>query len=423
MRSRRFSVSCSQKSPEEAESDARSFEIETMLQQEAKQNSKPIKLLILGAGESGKSTVLKQMKLMNGINYSQQEITLFRLAITKNIITCAQTLVHAMDTLEIPYGFDPLTVKETDGSQLSPEDLKNTTFASPVSNAMAAVSPPNSLYSHYSKPSLLVSKHSMVEGAVWRREDPVAKAAVEAYRWASLKSAPVQIESILQMNASLSQEDIETIRWLWNDSGVQYCYSRNNEYQLMDSYIPTDDDILQARIMTTTVAETNIEVNPQFKLRVFDVGGQRSQRNKWAQYFENVDSIMFIVAVSDYDRVCLEDSTTNRMVESLNLFSTICNHPMFKSTPLIVFLNKVDLFEQKLKHTPLKEYFPSFTDADDVKCGCQYFKQRMLEINKYPERKMYFYNTFATDKKQMKTILTAVNMALLEDSMVAAGFS
>jgi guanine nucleotide-binding protein G(i) subunit alpha len=41
---------------------------------------------------------------------------------------------------------------------------------------------------------------------------------------------------------------------------------------------------------------------------MFDVGGQRSERKKWIHCFENVTSIIFCVALSEYDQVLLEES-------------------------------------------------------------------------------------------------------------------
>ena len=41
---------------------------------------------------------------------------------------------------------------------------------------------------------------------------------------------------------------------------------------------------------------------------MFDVGGQRSERKKWIHCFENVTSIIFCVALSEYDQVLLEQS-------------------------------------------------------------------------------------------------------------------
>lgn len=40
--------------------------------------------------------------------------------------------------------------------------------------------------------------------------------------------------------------------------------------------------------------------------RMVDVGGQRSERRKWIHCFENVTSIMFLVALSEYDQVLVE---------------------------------------------------------------------------------------------------------------------
>ncbi len=88
--------------------------------------------------------------------------------------------------------------------------------------------------------------------------------------------------------------------------------------------------------------------------RVFDVGGQRSERKKWIHCFEDVTAIIFIVALSEYDQVLVEDETTNRMHESLRLFDSICNNKWFVNTSIILFLNKKDLFEEKILRSGLR---------------------------------------------------------------------
>lgn len=52
---------------------------------------------------------------------------------------------------------------------------------------------------------------------------------------------------------------------------------------------------------------------------MFDVGGQRSERKKWIHCFENVTSIIFCVALSEYDQVLLEESNQVR--------SLLCSFP------------------------------------------------------------------------------------------------
>lgn len=41
--------------------------------------------------------------------------------------------------------------------------------------------------------------------------------------------------------------------------------------------------------------------------RIFDVGGQRSERKKWIHCFEGVTAVLFIVALSGYDCCLVED--------------------------------------------------------------------------------------------------------------------
>lgn len=73
--------------------------------------------------------------------------------------------------------------------------------------------------------------------------------------------------------------------------------------------MPTEQDILRTRVKTTGIVEVHFSFkNLNFKL--FDVGGQRSERKKWIHCFEDVTAIIFCVAMSEYDQVLHEDETT-----------------------------------------------------------------------------------------------------------------
>jgi len=76
-------------------------------------------------------------------------------------------------------------------------------------------------------------------------------------------------------------------------------------------YIPTDQDILRSRLKTTGITETVFELGT-LTYRMFDVGGQRSERKKWIHCFENVTALLFLVAISGYDQCLVEDKDAVR---------------------------------------------------------------------------------------------------------------
>ncbi|TMS22451.1 Guanine nucleotide-binding protein subunit alpha-13 [Larimichthys crocea] len=129
------------------------------------------------------------------------------------------------------------------------------------------------------------------------------------------------------------------------------------------SYLPTQQDILLARKPTKGIHEYDFEIkNVPFKM--VDVGGQRSERRRWFECFDSVTSILFLVSSSEYDQVLMEDRQTNRLRESLNIFETIVNNRVFANVSIILFLNKTDLLEEKVKSVPLKDYFPEYTGTE-----------------------------------------------------------
>jgi guanine nucleotide-binding protein G(i) subunit alpha len=92
----------------------------------------------------------------------------------------------------------------------------------------------------------------------------------------------------------------------------------------LPDFLPNEHDVLRARTKTTGIVETRFEMG-QLSIHLFDVGGQRSERKKWIHCFEAVTSIIFCVALSEYDQVLLEESGQNRMAESLVLFESVVN--------------------------------------------------------------------------------------------------
>ena len=108
---------------------------------------------------------------------------------------------------------------------------------------------------------------------------------------------------------------------------------------------------------------------------MLDAGGQRSERKKWIHCFEDITAVLFVLAISEYDQNLFEDERVNRMHESIVLFDSLCNSKWFANTPFILFLNKIDIFENKIKKNPLKNYFPDYDDKpDDTNEAIKFFE-------------------------------------------------
>ncbi|SGZ27041.1 BQ5605_C025g10035 [Microbotryum silenes-dioicae] len=321
------------------------------------------KMLLLGAGESGKSTILKQMKLIHQGTYSDKERESYKEIIYSNTVQSMHVILDAMDAMGIP-----------------------------LSSSSSA-------------------RYSEV-----------------------IMTQPHQIEADY-----LDTAVTEAIMELWKDAGVQECFGRSREYQLNDSaqyyfdsiarigsrnYMPSDQDVLRSRVKTTGITETNFEIG-ELKYRMFDVGGQRSERKKWIHCFENVTAIVFLVAISEYDQMLYEDvvvaESINRMQEALVLFDSICNSRWFVRTSIILFLNKIDLFREKLPRSPVASFFPDYTGGADLQAACDYFSSRFVGLNQSSAKQIYTHFTCATDTNQIKFVLSAVNDIVIQVNLRDCG--
>jgi guanine nucleotide-binding protein G(s) subunit alpha len=163
-------------------------------------------------------------------------------------------------------------------------------------------------------------------------------------------------DEVTQKDYDYPERFFAAVAAVWSDSGVQACFSRSNEYQLIDSaayfmatekqaqlkepdYIPNDQDILRCRVLTSGIFETRFVVD-KVHFYMFDVGGQRIERRKWIQCFNDVTAIIFVVACSSFNMVIREDLYTNRLRESLDLFEQIWNNRWLRTVSIILFLNK-----------------------------------------------------------------------------------
>lgn len=155
------------------------------------------------------------------------------------------------------------------------------------------------------------------------------------------------------------------------------------------NFTPTDQDILRARVKTTGISETTFKIG-DLTYKLFDVGGQRSERKKWIHCFESCNAIVFLVAISEYDQKLYEDESVNRMSEALTLFDSICNSRWFTRTSIILFLNKIDIFRAKLPVSPLSHYFPEYRGHNlDYEAACRFLLDKFVDLNQNPDKNIY----------------------------------
>ncbi|RYO99736.1 hypothetical protein DL764_006724 [Monosporascus ibericus] len=341
----------------EEEGVARSRELDKAIRQDEKRLAREVKLLLLGAGESGKSTVLKQMRLIYAQGFTKSEKLEWKPVVFNNVVQSMRVIFDAMNENNIEFE--------------NKDNEKN--------------------------------------------------------------QALLLVDNEISPNDSLPPEYLEPIKSLWADAGVQKATLKGNEYALHDNlayfcddldrlwqkdYIPTDQDLLQSRLKTTGITETVFDLG-QLTYRMFDVGGQRSERKKWIHCFENVNCLMFLVAISGYDQCLVEDKDGNQMNEALMLWESIANSHWFSKSALILFLNKMDLFKEKIASSPITAH--GFVDyqgpPDDWKQASKYFMDKFRALNRNPEKEIYGHFTNATDTNLLKITMGSVQDMIIQRNL------
>ncbi|KAH8888107.1 guanine nucleotide binding protein, alpha subunit [Thozetella sp. PMI_491] len=148
-----------------------------------------------------------------------------------------------------------------------------------------------------------------------------------------------------------------------------------------DDYLPNDMDIMQTRTNTTGIADVQFQMG-SISIHMFDIANQWSNRKKWIHYFESIKSVIFVVDLDTYDQVQLEDCSRNKMLESLMQFDSVVNSKWFADTSIILLLNNVTQFKDKLQRSPLGNYFPDYSGGDDINKGGKYILLRFTQINR-----------------------------------------
>lgn len=346
-----FNMACCL-SEEQQEQKRINAEIERQLRKDKRDARRELKLLLLGTGESGKSTFIKQMRIIHGAGYSEDDKRGFIKLVFQNIFMAMQSMIRAMDLLKLQF------------------------------------------------------------------EDPTSADKAELVR-------TVDYETVTTFESPY----VEAIKDLWHDSGIIECYDRRREYQLTDSakyyltdidrikqhdYLPTQQDILRVRVPTTGIIEYPFDLE-EIRFRMVDVGGQRSERRKWIHCFENVTSIIFLVALSEYDQILFESDNENRMEESKALFKTIITYPWFQHSSVILFLNKKDLLEEKIMYSHLMDYFPEYDGPQKDAITAREFILRMfVDLNPDTEKIIYSHFTCATDTENIRFVFAAVKDTILQ---------
>ena len=170
----------------------------------------------------------------------------------------------------------------------------------------------------------------------------------------------------------------------------------------MADHVLGAEDILHARVRTVGITEERFRVDKQSVYRIYDVGGSRSQRHRWASYFDDAQAIIFLAPISAFDQALVEDGAVNRVVDSLALFEQVVGNRLLRDVSLVLFLNKVDVLERKLRQgVQVAHHFPEYSGDNSFEDVWRWFRGRFRALvassrSVAPKRPIYVHTTVAT---------------------------
>jgi len=380
--------------------------IDRQLERDRQQDELKVKLLLLGAGESGKSTIFKQMRIIYGTPRSEDDLRMYGVVVRSNVVTAVRKLCQLLRSLEVE-------------SQLAGES------AADPEDTMS----PKEAYD-------LLRAH-LIDG----NGPPLEEETNGSSDWVG-HSARAGLGP--NNDAKLFLQLWRPIKILWDSRTLKEVWQKRAQVNIIDghkdylqdvsriaspSFKPTTQDILLARVKTTQVVMERYRIDG-IEFEMYDVGGQRSERRKWLDCFDNVDAVLFVAALSEYDQKLAEARRTNRMIEALELFRSVCNNRAFSNsqTSIMLFLNKKDVFAEKILYSDIAAQ-PEFKDyagpPRDFNHGVLYFIQRFKECLISDEQEFkdsFIHVTCATDTNNMEFVLDSTRTIIMTDNLRRSGF-
>ncbi|KAH8097053.1 G-alpha-domain-containing protein [Cristinia sonorae] len=444
----------------EAEAKRISDAIDEEIQQQERlaKKGQVVKILLLGQSESGKSTTLKNFQLMHSPKAFRAERASWRAVIQLNIVRSIRIILEAL--------------AEHQAQQNAPRPGTAQGPSSPASDIK--------LTPDHLKLKMRLAPLLQVEEALIKKLSPAGSGEVEATQLAQAptssgpigryKDKELAVNSSFAwkgvfnrlMNSTRDSFDSEVIDWdnpedpgrvidacsedmikLWSDPTIKRLLTAMSirledmggffldsiERVASPRYVPTDDDILRARLKTLGVTEYRFNIKEEQRLglgsitrewRIFDVGGQRSLRCKriiqkqdgaaWAPFFDDVNAILFLAAISAFDQALAEDPGVNRLEDSVLLWKSICSNPLLSQTNIVLFLNKIDILKAKLDSgVRFADHIVSYGNRpNDVESTSHYLRRKFAQIHKEHSsagRSFYCHFTTVTDPKSTQHIL------------------
>ena len=109
----------------------------------------------------------------------------------------------------------------------------------------------------------------------------------------------------------------------------------------------------------------------------------------------------------------------NQMTEALMLWESVANSHWFAKSALILFLNKMDLFKEKVLHCPISDH--GFSDyrgpPNDWKAAGNFILDKFKSLNRNPEKEIYGHFTNATDSNLLKITMASVQDVIIQRNL------
>jgi GTPase SAR1 family protein len=279
--------------------------------------------------------------------------------------------------------------------------------------------------------------YNMLEGA-----QAVLKAAQDADIGGGLRSPDAEraasfLERLHPDARTLDEETVKSLKILAKDEGVQRAMDLRSKYQVQEcffpylkscialypewggaSWIPSADDCVRSRTRSSGIIEVEFEYE-KVRFKLFDAGGQRAERRKWLHAFDDVTALIFVSSLTEYDEVLFEDKSKNRLKESLEVWEELVNSSHFTNTPTLLFLNKLDLFEDKylVRKVPLNDagLFPDAPQGEpDKDQAIAWISSLFQERHRKADPSLlYIHLTTAVDSTQVNQVFNDVKEIVL----------